>query len=387
MSSFRPMHAGSLAAAGMVALLSLFAAAAGGAAANAWRAQRTRPFYMGFTPFPYDVTTEAVEWTYERVLEHGDLIAHHLDTGVPWPEALAGSPYPPLVQNEIESRVVRTPDSQVVYLALTPLSQFRDGLAAYWSDQGAVPPPGPWARRAFDHPKVVEAYTAYCLELIDRLEPDYVAYGIEVDLLAANDPDAFEAFKRLARKVYRKIKRRHSDLPLFLTFTLGQPGEWETKKKVMAPLLPYTDLLAISTYPFLAVGFDGDPNRIPAEWFTRIRELDPDKPIAVAETSHAAETLTLDGFGVSIPGRKSWQKVFAKRLLRDASALDMEFVVWFSIVDYDALWEVAAAMGASEIFKAWRDTGLYDQNLRPRPALKRWSKYLRRRRVAASDSP
>lgn len=358
----------------LTAAATLLAFATGGAFA------KDRPFFMGFTPFPYDVTTEAIDWTYQRVFEHGDFIAHHLDTGVPWPEALAGADFPPLVAHEIESRRLRTPASETIYLAITPLSQFRDGLAAYWSNQGAVPPPGPWARRGFDHPKVVEAYTAYCLRLIEALDPDYVAYGIEVDLLAANDQEAFDDFKRLARKVYRKLKRRHPELPLLLTFTLGQPGEWETKKEVMKPLLPYTDLLAISTYPFLATGFGGNPKRIPDDWFSRIRELDPDKSIAVAETSHAAENLEIESFGISIPGRKTWQKAYAKRLLREADELEMEFVVWFSVVDYDALWELAFAMGAPEVFKAWRDTGLYDERLRKRPAARRWDRYLRRPR-------
>ncbi|MFQ5527614.1 MAG: hypothetical protein ACE5GX_15300 [Thermoanaerobaculia bacterium] len=356
----------------------------GAAAADA--APKTRPFYMGFSPFPYDVTTEAVEWTYDRVSEHGDLFAHHLDTGVPWPEASAGSSFPPLVANELASRAIRTPASHKIYLALTPLNQFRDGLAAYWSNEGPVQPPGAWARRAFDHPRVVKAYTAYCLRVIEELDPAYMAYGIEVDLLAKNDPAAFEDFKRLARKVYRRIKKRHPDLPLILTFTLGQPGEWEDKKRVMRPLLPFTDVLAISTYPFLAVGFDGKPSRIPDDWFSRIREIHPDKPIAVAETSYAAEDVEFETLDVFIPGRKTWQKAYAKRLLRDADDLDMEFVVWLFVVDYDALWEIALEMGASEIFRAWRDSGFYDDGLRERPALKQWNRYLKRGRVDASPN-
>ena len=88
-----------------------------------------RSFHLAFTPLPPDATEAALDWTYRAIGDHADLIAHHFDDGVPWPEALARSAYPPLVKNEIRQRRERTPGALRTYLAVTPISILRDGLA------------------------------------------------------------------------------------------------------------------------------------------------------------------------------------------------------------------------------------------------------------------
>ena len=47
-----------------------------------------RSFHMGFTAFPFDLSSIAQELTYDFVADHADLITFHMDGGVPWPEAL-----------------------------------------------------------------------------------------------------------------------------------------------------------------------------------------------------------------------------------------------------------------------------------------------------------
>ena len=42
-----------------------------------------RPFHMGFTPFPYYFTEDAVEFTYANINYHSDLVIHHFDNGIP----------------------------------------------------------------------------------------------------------------------------------------------------------------------------------------------------------------------------------------------------------------------------------------------------------------
>jgi hypothetical protein len=49
----------------------------------------TREFLLGFTPFPYAISLDAVIYTYERIADDADLIVQHFDNGVPWTEALA----------------------------------------------------------------------------------------------------------------------------------------------------------------------------------------------------------------------------------------------------------------------------------------------------------
>jgi len=65
----------------------------------------SRPFLMGMSPFPYDLTQQAQDYTYDQLAQHTDLILHHMDTGIPWDEALTGQPYHPAVQENIAQRV------------------------------------------------------------------------------------------------------------------------------------------------------------------------------------------------------------------------------------------------------------------------------------------
>jgi hypothetical protein len=51
-------------------------------AATAPSVPRSRPFRMGFTAFPHDITAEAVNQTRQFVRTNADLIAHHIE-GVP----------------------------------------------------------------------------------------------------------------------------------------------------------------------------------------------------------------------------------------------------------------------------------------------------------------
>ena len=140
------------------------------AVAGTTSAQQTRSFAMGFTPWPSDATTAAVDLAYAQISAHGDLIAHHFDGGVPWPEALAGAPLPAAVEAELAARVAATPAGHRVYLALSPLNGTRDGLAPYWNTTPNDPLPPAWAARTFDDPDVIDAYANFCLALIDRFE-------------------------------------------------------------------------------------------------------------------------------------------------------------------------------------------------------------------------
>ena len=54
--------------------------------------------------------------------------------------------------------------------------------------------------------------------------------------------------------------------------------------------------------------------------------------------------------------------------------MQAEFIIWFSLVDYDALWN--GVLNQDPIAHIWRDTGLYDQNLISRPSFDTWQRQL-----------
>ncbi|MCG8533746.1 MAG: hypothetical protein MI808_01475, partial [Pseudomonadales bacterium] len=67
-------------------------------------------------------------------------------------------------------------------------------------------------------------------------------------------------------------------------------------------------------------------------------------------------------------------KAYLQILFAEADRLNMQFIIWFSIVDYDALW--SGVLGQDDVARIWRDTGLYDENLNARPALTSWQQQL-----------
>jgi hypothetical protein len=336
-----------------------------------------RSFYMGFTPWPYDLTEEAQDDTYEIIYEHADLIAHHFDGGVPWPEAYEDIPYHPNVEAEIDDRVNRLRPGQKVYLALPPLNGARDGLADYWGREENMDLPDEWKDKGFDDPKVIQAYTNFCLYIVGRFNPDYVNIGIEVNLVFAEDDPEIAELEVLFDRVYTAVKDENPGLPVFLSFVVGSDSADGARRiRTAEKLLTYSDYVAVSTYPYLELGDEANPDVIPADWFSRMTDLAPGKPFAVAENGYIAEDLVLESYGVYVKGTEEWQAEYVRFLLEESNDLDAEFVVWFVPRDYDLLWEKIKDLGVDELYKAWRDTGLYDGEGNARKSLEVWDSWL-----------
>ena len=67
--------------------------------------------------------------------EHTDLVAHHLDDGVPWPEAFEGKPFPPKVRESLDYRIAQL-KGHTAYLAVTPIAI---GRKTGFTSTGAAP--------------------------------------------------------------------------------------------------------------------------------------------------------------------------------------------------------------------------------------------------------
>ena len=64
----------------------------------------TRPFYMGFTLWPADLSDEGLQEAQNFAYAHGDIVSVVLIGGVPWPEALDGKPFSKNVQDSLSYR-------------------------------------------------------------------------------------------------------------------------------------------------------------------------------------------------------------------------------------------------------------------------------------------
>lgn len=128
----------------------------------------------------------------------------------------------------------------------------------------------------------------------------------------------------------------HPALPVFASWALhnlfkkrgGVPAGWKA-------LMPYTDLVGVSYYPF----FVADADRLAApDWMTG--EFGGfDKPLVVVGTNDAAERLPLPSAKVVIEGTPEKQEAYYRTLLGLGRRRRFAFVVGFVHQDYDALWD------------------------------------------------
>ena len=334
----------------------------------------TRAFDMGFTTWPYDATSAAVNFIYTETSARGDFVAHHLDGGIPWQAAFDVAAYHPAVEAEIQGRLDNTALNQRLYLAISPFSSNRDGLAGNWGAATNEDLVAPWNARDFDSPEVIAAYTNFARDMITRFEPTYFNLGIEASELLVNDLTRFNRYVTFATQVANTLRAEFPDLQLMISVALKSPGSAraQTIEANIGPLIDLVDVVGISVYPY--VFFDhadkGDPANLPANWFSQIENIADGKPIAVAETAWIAERLEIPVFTVDVMATAQNQADYMLELFAEAEALDAQFVVWWALVDFDALWD--GALGQDPVARIWRDTGLFDETLNPRPALEAW---------------
>ena len=344
--------------------------------------QETRTFYMGFTPFPYDISNEAVDYVYDKLATDADLISHHFDDGIPWPEALSGADFHINIMNDWQFRLSRTPASHKILLSVTPIRFLRDGLAPYKAEKGDLSLPAPWDTISFNHPDVKQAYLNYCTRIMNYFNPDFFVIGIEVNLLMIQKPDLWNEYLELHQYVYQQIKILDPNFPLFVSFTGMDLVEGYTdanhsqQMQVLNDLINYTDLFGVSLYPYLT-GFVCDT--IPTDMFDKIfTQLS--KPIAITETGYAADSITVYGGSIVLNGSPQKQNQYITLMLNEAEDNKLKFVVNFVLRDYDALWEDIGS--PDDLFKVWKDTGLYDEDGNTRIAFQNWYFWLYKKYIS-----
>jgi hypothetical protein len=334
-----------------------------------------RTFALGFTDFPHDFGTAAIDAAWNIIATDGDLAVVVFEEGVPWEYALAGDPYPDELQTAIDDKVRRIPGSHVVYLAITPINTTWSGLAGH-----AVTPdpnPDPWDDYEFNAPEVISAFTAHCERMIDYFDPDYFAYAIEANRLAWHE-DEWEAFLDLAAAVYTTVKSSHPDRRVFVTLQADEYHDNAAEQgAAISELLFYTDMVVVSGYPFTAPL--SDPTLLRADYFSALAGLSLGKPFAVSETAWPAEDIGEPADPLYwIAADQTTQLAYLERLLDDCDYLNAEFICWFLTRDYDEAWDHYEHWGSAPELRIWRDTGLYNGYGDARPALAAWHQALAR---------
>lgn len=334
-----------------------------------------KQYPIGFTPFPYSTTslTEVMDFVYGKIKTDGNLVAHHFDDGLPWAEALADAPFPSTVTTDWAFRKEHTPAGHQVYVSITPIHLSRIGLASNKNELGGNQPlSAPWSSYTFNTPQVKTAYLNYAKRIVAYFNPQFLAIGIESNLLKINQPGEWSNYIELNHFVYTELKKLYPALPIFVSVTgfdlAGYTGANATdQQSALRDLLADSDYFGLSLHPQLSSFL---ANEVPSETVLQSILSLSNKPIAICETSYPAQEATLLGGTVVYNGSATKQKQFFQNLFAVCAFHDTRFMVNFIVRDYDLLWQ---QIGSPDDFnKIWRDTGFYDENGTEREVMQVW---------------
>ncbi|HWP23645.1 MAG TPA: hypothetical protein VNM15_05610 [Candidatus Binatia bacterium] len=335
-----------------------------------------RPFLMGFTLWPADLSREGVRAAEEFAYAHGDIVSIMLIGGIPWPEALEGKPYSRDVQQALS---YRPPAGKKLFLSISPLDKDRRTLAPYWGERDSMPLPSPWDRETLNSARVKKAFLQFVVRSVQTLRPDYLAIGVESNVLLSREPAKWAALKDLHRETYGALKKAFPALPVFFTTEvlhykkLASDAKRADQEREVAELMKFSDLFAMSVYPHMSREV---PRPVPGEFLdfaTRFR-----KPIAVSESGMTSRAVQLRSYGVTLPGSEDDQRHFTELLLNVAARDRYLFVINFATTDSDRL-VARLRPPLDDLARIYAYLGMQTSDRRPKPASAVWDGFYRAR--------
>lgn len=343
--------------------------------ASPLQSNSSRPFHLGFTPWPADLTEAGVKMSYDFAMAHGDIISVMFIGGIPWQEALDGKPYSKDVEHHLATRL---PAGKKLFLSISPLNNDRSGLAPYWAEKDNLPLPKEWADRPLNSAEVKKAYRNFVLRSVDRMKPDYLAIGIELNVLLSKNRAAWVSLKELYRETYVAVKAKYPGLPVFFTTEVNHYKKFATEAKgsdqegEVADLMRSSDLFAMSIYPHMSFAI---PRPVPTDFLDFARRFG--KPIAVSESGMTSRDVELKSFKITLRGSEAEQTQFTELLLKTAARDKYRFVINFATTDFEKLCDkLPAATG--DLARIWCYTGMQDSGGKGKPALEMWDSWLKR---------
>jgi len=339
-----------------------------------YRGPATRPFLMGFTQWPADLTDEGVAIAREYAHARGDIVSVMFIGGIPWQEALDGKPFSKDVQEHMS---YRSPAGKKLFLSISPLNSDKRGLAPYWGETDNRPLPRPWIGEALNSPRVKRAYLNFIMRAIDAMKPDYLAIGVESNVMLSRDQSKWQQLKDLHRDTYTAIKKAHRSLPVFFTTEvlhykrLTRDAKGTNQEKEVADMMRYSDLFAMSLYPHMSTeALRPVPGNF-LDFATRFK-----KGIAVAESGMTSRPVDLRSYNTTLYGSDADQTQFTEFLLKTAARDNYEFVINFATTDSDRLVSRLRPQ-AADLARIWAYIGMQTGDKRPKPASAGWDGYFR----------
>lgn len=320
-----------------------------------------RPFMMGVSTLPRELNAEAYGESFDLAGEYGDIVL--IQRTPPWQDFLPGGSVSDDVAETTAAEVAALEEHDLgLFFAIDPTDAAtgRDRLAGL---------PGSIASANFGDAAVQSALLAYAEYVALNYRPDYLAFGVEMNLYFNKNENDAENFRALYLAAYDRIKAASPSTQVTVTFQYEDlqallPTE-EKHFPAWSWLLSFedaVDIVAISTYPSFAFT---DASAIPENYYTQLRAY-TDKPIAIAEMGYASAP----GVQGLNSGTEDSQAAFVRRILREADETGMLFVIWF------AAWDLTYAKDSPYV--AFQHVGLRRGDDTEKPAWAAWAEAARR---------
>jgi hypothetical protein len=320
-----------------------------------------RSFMMGISSLPRELNSEAYGEAFELADTSGELVL--IQRAPPWTNFLP--------DGEISDETAATTAAEVEALKDNDLSLFFaiDPTDGATGRDRLVDLPAEVAAGNFGDPAVQSALLAYAEYVALNYKPDYLAFGVEMNLYFNKNENDVESFRALYLEAYDRIKQASPDTSVTVTMQyedLQALLPTEDRHFPQWPLLQSfeesLDVVAISTYPSFAF-----PNTasIPENYYTQLRAY-TDRPIVIAEMGYSSEA----GVQGINSGTEEDQAEFVQRIAREAEEMSMPFIVWF------AGWDPTYAKDSPYV--AFQHIGLRRGDDTEKPAWALWSEHAAR---------
>ena len=212
----------------------------------------TRNFHLGTTRWPPAATLNGLALVEAFLRDNCDMAAPMVLGGVPWVAALAGDEFSPTLMQELKWQAA---SGHPVCLSLGALDTLRQGLAPLYADTDNQPLPPDFADLTFDDPKVIAAYSAFCLRSAQIMQPDWLFIGVEVNLLLNQRPDLWPAYLRLQQACVTHLRQHLPAQKIGFSIAalhylgLSDGEDTDVQQRAMLALAASVDIVGWSIYP------------------------------------------------------------------------------------------------------------------------------------------
>jgi hypothetical protein len=279
-----------------------------------------RTFEMGVGSFPCEPTRQGYEKAFLFAKEAGEIIM--IQRTPPWKEFVPGGALSDDTgETTREEKRLAEENGLSIFYAIDPTdSADRSRLQEL---------PEGIEDRTFANEDIRAAFVAYAKYVALNYHPKLLALGVEVNMYYHRQSGDFENFVSLYFEAYDAVKSASPDTLVFPTFQLEEmyglidsEEELSREWRLLGEFEPKIDVAAFSTYPSFVFEDAGD---IPEDYWEKIEQYTT-RPIAIASAGYSSQAAR-EGLNT---GTEADQAAFVGRLLSEAEALEMPFVIWLT---------------------------------------------------------